>query len=160
MQDEVERRERETWQAEEATWALWAVMRTANDVGHAVARRMGLPYNDVRALELLTEADDGMGTVELGRRLGIRSASAAEMVDRLEAAGHVRRRPHPTDRRRVVVELTPAGHDDALRVLGPLLARYDRVATALGEDAAAVARYLRAVAAEQQAFCREDTATS
>jgi DNA-binding MarR family transcriptional regulator len=155
MYDEVERRERESWAAEEATWALWEVMRTSTDVGHAVAARMGMSYNDVRALELLTEAPEGMGTVELGNRLGIRSASAAQMVDRLESAGHVRRGPHPSDRRRVVVELTARGRADALEVLGPLLARYDRVARAMGEDAEAVARYLRAVAEEQRSFCEE-----
>ncbi|MCA1655852.1 MAG: MarR family transcriptional regulator [Pseudonocardiaceae bacterium] len=156
MQDEVDRRERAHWAAQDATWALWEVMRTATDVGHAVARRMELPYNDVRALELLTEAPDGMGTVDLGNRLGIRSASAAEMVDRLESAGHVERHPHPTDRRRVVVELTAWGRDNALTLLGPLLARYDRVAAALGENATVVTNYLRAVAEEQRTFCRED----
>lgn len=156
MWDDVERQERKTWQAEEATWALWEVMRTSIDVGHVVARRLGLPYNDVRAMELLSDSPDGMGTVELSRRLGMRSASAAELVDRLVASGHAARAPHPTDRRRVVIRLTEKGHDDALTVLGPLLSRYDRVAKDMGVDAGAAARFLRAVAAEHRAFAEED----
>ena len=156
MIDDVERRERQRWQAEDPTWALWEVTRTANDAGQAIARRMGLSYNDVRAMEVLTDTEGGVGTVELADRLGIRSASATEMVDRLEAAGHVRRRKHATDRRRVVVELTEQGWDAAMRALGPMLARFDRVAEELGENAAVVTAYLRAIAAEQRAYCAED----
>jgi DNA-binding MarR family transcriptional regulator len=152
--DEIERRERETWVATEPSWALWEVMRTSTDVGHVLARRLGLSYNEVRALELLSDSARGLGTVELANGLGMRSASATELVDRLETSGHVRRRPHETDRRRVVVELTEHGRDRVLAVLGPLLHRYDQVAAGLSPEAtAAVAAYLRGVAAEQRAFC-------
>jgi DNA-binding MarR family transcriptional regulator len=152
--DEIERRERETWVATEPSWALWEVMRTSTDVSHVLARRLGLSYNEVRALELLSDSARGLGTVELANGLGMRSASATELVDRLETSGHVRRRPHETDRRRVVVELTEHGRDRVLAVLGPLLHRYDQVADGLSpEAAAAVAAYLRGVAAEQRAFC-------
>ena len=155
--DEIERREREQWVATEPSWALWEVMRTSTSVGHALAQRLGLSYNEVRALELLSDSVRGLGTVELAHGLGMRSASATELVDRLEASGHVGRRLHETDRRRVVVELTPEGRDKVLAVLGPLLERYDRVAAGLSPEAAdAVAAYLRAVAAEQRAFCAED----
>lgn len=157
MYDEIERREREQWVATEPSWALWEVMRTSTSVGHALARRLGLSYNEVRALELVSDSARGLGTVELAHGLGMRSASATELVDRLEASGHVRRRPHETDRRRVVVELTEHGRERVLTVLGPLLDRYDRIAEALPpEAAAAVAAYLRGVAAEQRNFCAED----
>ncbi|RZQ60258.1 MarR family winged helix-turn-helix transcriptional regulator [Amycolatopsis suaedae] len=157
MIDEVERRERRRWQAEDPTWALWEVTRTASDAGRAIARRMGVSYNDVRALEVLSDTGGGLGTVELAERLGIRSASATEMVDRLVAAGHVRRRKHPTDRRRIVVELTEQGWQAAMRALGPMLARFDRVARELGEDAEVVTAYLRAIAAEQRAYCADES---
>lgn len=157
--DETEKRERQLWEASEPSWALWEVMRTATDAGHALAKRMGLPYNDVRALELLSDSAHGLGTVELAHRLGMRSASATELVDRLEATGHVRRRPHETDRRRVVVELTERGRTEALAAMGPLLARFDAVAVEMAEHAAVISAYLRAIAAEQRAFCAEDPAT-
>jgi len=151
--DQVESRERTRWAAAEPTWALWEVMRAATDTGYALAERLGLPYNDVRALSVLTESEDALGPVELGNRLGMRSASATELVDRLESSGHVRRARHPHDRRRVVLEVTDTGRRSVMAELGPLLARFDRVADELGpEGSAAVVAYLRAIAAEQRAY--------
>ncbi|TQM13999.1 MarR family transcriptional regulator [Pseudonocardia kunmingensis] len=153
MADEIETRERRRWQAAEATWALWEVLRAADDAGHVLAQRLGLPDNDVRAMSLLVESEAPLGPVELGNRLGMRSASATELVDRLEGAGHVRRVRHPRDRRRVVVEVTESGRSAVLAELGPLLARFDRVAEELGaEGSATVVSYLRAIAGEQRAF--------
>lgn len=159
MHDEVESRERQYLDASEPTWALWEVMRTAVDANRVIARRMGVSYNDARALDLLSYAEAGLGTVELGNLLGIRSASAAELVDRLEASGHVQRRPHPHDRRRVLVELTDHGREEGLAAIAPLLAHYDQIAADLGEHAPAVTGYLRAVAAAQRAFCAKDRPT-
>jgi DNA-binding MarR family transcriptional regulator len=155
--DDVETRERRHWQAAEPTWALWEMMRAATDAGHALARRLGLPDNDVRAMSVLVDSEHPVGPVELGNRLGMRSASATELVDRLEAVGHVRRARHPRDRRRVVVEVTESGRHAVLTELGPLLARFDRVAEAMdAEGRAAVVAYLRAVAGEQRAFSAQD----
>jgi DNA-binding MarR family transcriptional regulator len=152
--DEIESRERTRWAAAEPTWALWEVMRAATDAGYVLAERMGLPYNDVRALSILAEAEESLGPVELGNRLGMRSASATELVDRLEASGHVRRVRHPRDRRRVILEVTDTGWRAVMAELGPLLARFDRVADELGpEGSVAVVAYLRAIAAEQRAYC-------
>jgi DNA-binding MarR family transcriptional regulator len=152
--DEIESRERTRWAAAEPTWALWEVMRAATDAGYVLAERMGLPYNDVRALSILAEAEESLGPVELGNRLGMRSASATELVDRLEASGHVRRVRHPRDRRRVILEVTDTGWRAVMAELGPLLARFDRVADELGpEGSVAVVEYLRAIAAEQRAYC-------
>lgn len=153
MPDEIESRERTRWVAAEATWALWEVMRGATDAGYVLAERLGLPYNDVRALGVLTESEEPLGPVELGNRLGMRSASATELVDRLEGTGHVRRVRHPRDRRRVILELTDSGRHAVTAELGPLLARFDRVADDLGpEGSAAVVTYLRAIADEQRAY--------
>jgi len=68
---------------------------------------------------------------ELAERLQINHHSAVGLVDRLEAAGFVRRAPAPDDRRKVLLRLTPEGlaimdatyglHRDALRTLGPQL---------------------------------------
>ncbi len=44
---------------------------------------------------------------DLAQFLSITSASTTSLLDRLERAGHVARSPHPSDRRRIVVELTP-----------------------------------------------------
>jgi DNA-binding MarR family transcriptional regulator len=77
---------------------------------------------------------DGEPTIgELAERLRIRHHSMVELVDRLGAAGLVRRRHDPADRRRVLVGLTEAAetrladlsatHLDELRRLRPALLR-------------------------------------
>lgn len=44
---------------------------------------------------------------DLARFLSVTTASMTELVDRLERGGHVSRRPHATDRRRILVDLNP-----------------------------------------------------
>lgn len=62
-----------------------------------------------------------MGQSELGSLLGFTTASITALTDRLERDGIARRRPHPTDRRRTVVELTEHG-EQAARSTGQWLA--------------------------------------
>ena len=45
----------------------------------------------------------------IGSRLQVHQTSVTNAVDRLEAAGLVARKPHPTDRRATLVELTEEG---------------------------------------------------
>ncbi len=47
--------------------------------------------------------------VELAERLGINRTIMVRLVDRLEAEGYVTRRPNPSNRRAIVLSLTPAG---------------------------------------------------
>jgi DNA-binding MarR family transcriptional regulator len=55
------------------------------------------------------EHHDDVTTVELAQHLRVTKQSASEIVSALEAAGYVRRRPHPVDGRARIVELTAAG---------------------------------------------------
>lgn len=151
--DGTEAAERREVDAPEVSWALREVNRLAGPVDRAVARLMGLSSTETQALDLLMESPAGLGPVELGNALGIRSASATALVDRLEAAGHVRRHPHPTDRRRQVVVPTDGARRSAVGVLAPLLADLDALAAELSPDeAAAVERYLRGVADAMRRF--------
>ena len=115
----------------------------------ALARALDMGPNDVWALERL-RMEGPLGPVELGNRLGgMRSASATALVDRLEAAGHVERRRHPSDRRRLVVVPTEQSDDAGEEAFAPLAAGLEEAASDLtAEERAAVARYLdRAMAA-------------
>lgn len=49
----------------------------------------------------------------IGARLQVHPTSVTNAVDRLQAAGLVRRTPHPDDRRSIIVELLPAGREVA-----------------------------------------------
>lgn len=46
---------------------------------------------------------------KIGERLQVHPTSVTPIVDRLESAGLVRRKPHPEDRRAVLAEITDAG---------------------------------------------------
>jgi DNA-binding MarR family transcriptional regulator len=47
----------------------------------------------------------------IGERLQVHPTSVTNLIDRLQAAGLVRRTPHPDDRRSTVVELLAAGRE-------------------------------------------------
>lgn len=46
---------------------------------------------------------------QLSQQLGLSSGAMTNRLDRLEAAGHIRRLPDPDDRRSVLIELTDSG---------------------------------------------------
>lgn len=50
---------------------------------------------------------------QLSKRLLVHPTTVTMVIDQLENAGLVSRRPHPTDRRTVLAELTPAGEKTA-----------------------------------------------
>jgi DNA-binding MarR family transcriptional regulator len=88
----------------------------------ALARAAGISETDLDALEHL-EADGPLTQRELGERLSITSGAVTMLVDRLQAAGWVRRGPHPTDRRYVMLELTPQAVEAAPAGLAAFHAR-------------------------------------
>jgi DNA-binding MarR family transcriptional regulator len=58
---------------------------------------------------------------DLGTQLGATPRNMTAIVDAMEEAGLVVRRPHPTDRRATLIELSPAGARAATRAIGPQL---------------------------------------
>jgi DNA-binding MarR family transcriptional regulator len=76
----------------------------------AVLRPHGVSFARYEVLMLLYFSRKGTLPMALiGERLQVHPTSVTNAVDRLEAAGLVRRRPHPDDRRATVVELLDAG---------------------------------------------------
>ncbi|HEY0932815.1 MAG TPA: MarR family transcriptional regulator, partial [Trebonia sp.] len=127
--------------------ALREVQQASYGATLALARRLGIGTTEVAALQHLTSAGEPLGPVQLGQRLGIASASATALVDRLERSGHVYRSPHPQDRRRQTISVTQESTDQTREALRPLLADIDLAAAQLTpEQAAAVVRFLGAAA--------------
>jgi DNA-binding MarR family transcriptional regulator len=127
--------------------ALWHVTRATQDANLAFAGRLALGRSDVAALELLMN-EGPLGPAELGARLGMRSASATALVDRLEAAGHVERVRDPDDRRRITVVPTDHARREAGAAIGPLLAEFHAAAARLSpQEREVVVGYLEEVAA-------------
>lgn len=120
---------------------LRRLLDTAQQSGPAVARRAELSHTELNALELLTRQAWGPG--ELARHLGVTSAAASGIVDRLVARGHVERHPHDADGRRTQVVLTTAGRLEVLGHLMPMFAALDELDRGLDDDEREVVdRYL------------------
>ena len=73
-------------------------------------RPHGLTFARYEALVLLTFSRRGsLPLGKMGERLQVHPTSVTSIVDRLEASGHVQRRPHPTDGRAVLADITESG---------------------------------------------------
>lgn len=83
--------------------------------GLASAKACGLGASDLYVLNIL-ELDGPMTPGEIIARTGLTTGPTTRLIDRLEAAGYVRRVPAPDDRRKVIVEPVdrPAALDEAM----------------------------------------------
>jgi DNA-binding MarR family transcriptional regulator len=112
----------------------------------ALARRAGISATDLDALEHL-EADGPLTQRDLGQRLSLTSGAVTMLVDRLERAGWVHRRPHPADRRYVLIELSPLAAASAPEGLAAYHARIQALAAGVpAGQRAAVTAFLAAAA--------------
>jgi DNA-binding MarR family transcriptional regulator len=119
-------------------------------------RRRGIGPSGVTVMTTLL-LDGARGPSELAGLLDITTASATELVDRLEALGFVRRRPHPRDRRRLLVELTDSGAHEIGTVFGSFTAHIERSGEAMSAgDREAVLEFVRTV---RRNLAQEDRGT-
>jgi DNA-binding MarR family transcriptional regulator len=94
--------------------------------GQAVARRAGLAPADMECLDLiLTGGPTTPGRI--GERTGLTSGAVTALLDRLERGGFVRRRPDPSDRRRVLVEAVPERLAPLAALFAPLQAAMEAI---------------------------------
>lgn len=73
---------------------------------HAMAERLGLGPSDHKCLDLLLQHDDMTGS-RLAAMTGLTTGAITGVVNRLEQAGYVQRRPDPTDGRRQLLQPVP-----------------------------------------------------
>ena len=145
-----------TGPAAEVAVALREVQRAGVETRRALARRLNMGVSDVAAMDQVIFAAEPVGPVELGNRLGMRSASATALVDRLERAGHLRRVPHPSDRRRQTLAPTEHAISEVATALRPLIDAVSAAAAELTPDqAAVVTQFLRTVARIMHDFAAE-----
>lgn len=112
----------ETIQAElvpDIDLAVEGVVDRIHSLGKRIRRVMeetladhGLSWGEWKVLSLLRYSGPPYRSSpgHLAERAELSSGAMTNRLDRLEAAGFVRRLPDPTDRRAVQVELTEAGH--------------------------------------------------
>ncbi len=93
-----------------AVTSVFRVQQILQQAVDAALRRHELTFARYEALVLLRFSRSGALPMSLmGQRLQLHPTSITNIVDRLEAAELVRRRPHPTDKRTTLVEITEAG---------------------------------------------------
>lgn len=118
----------------------------------ALAEHLGLNPTDLRCLELVI-ADPGLTPGRLADLAGITSGAVTGVVDRLERAGFVTRRPDPDDRRSVTIAPVPARAQEVVAAVAPLTDAVDGLLSASpAPEREAIGRFLaeanRAVDAE------------
>lgn len=96
--------------------------------------QMRLNDTDMRALRFLVVAKN-QGTIvtpgSLAEHLNISTASTTKLLDRLAAAGHIVRSPHPTDRRALMITISKGAHEEVRESVGRSHARRFEVAAEL-----------------------------
>jgi len=76
----------------------------------SVLKPLRITFARYEVLMLLVFSSRGsLPMSRIGSRLQVHPTSVTNAVDRLQSAGLVQRKPHPTDRRATLVEITPAG---------------------------------------------------
>jgi DNA-binding MarR family transcriptional regulator len=116
---------------------------TLGRLNDLIAQQLGIAQTDLLCLHVLNRAGAstaGALSVQLGRTTG----AVTHMIDRLEQAGYVRRRPDPQDRRRVLVEALAPGLGRIASFYDGMDARSRRLMAAFsGEQLAAIHAFLR-----------------
>jgi DNA-binding MarR family transcriptional regulator len=127
---------------EEVLGAIRALSHEIDRLDQAAADRYGLNRTDMRGLEIIGR-EGPLAPTQLARRLGLTTGGITTVIDRLERAGYVRRRAHPNDRRRVMLETTRATDQLDADVFGPLIRSTVKfLKTLTTADRVVVMRYL------------------
>ncbi len=108
---------------------------------NATGDRMGLNVTDMQCLRLLFLKGTATPT-ELARHTGLTSGATTAMLDRLEKAGLIERRPNPNDRRGTLIspvksaaEKVAAGFESARKAQEELISSYSEEELEIISDA-------------------------
>jgi DNA-binding MarR family transcriptional regulator len=94
----------------------------------AAAAHYGLNRTDMRALDILGR-EGPLAPTDLAHRVGFTTGGITTVIDRLERAGYVIRRPGGSDRRRLLIEVTDATGERDRVVFGGLFQLAETIAT-------------------------------
>src|SRR4051794_30859664 len=104
---------------EELGFELRAHQNQSDAVDEVAAELLGVNRTALRCLDVLDQRGP-MTAGELAEAAGITTGAVTGLLDRLEALGYARRLRDSSDRRRVLVEMTPKARKAAMKIYGPL----------------------------------------
>lgn len=105
------------WESASMSALLRAAWRSYGDVVRTAVEEAGfddLPKNG--AYVIGATAKNAMTLQELPSALGVSKQAFSQLIDTLVTRGYAEREPDPEDRRRLVLVLTPRGHEVATLV--------------------------------------------
>lgn len=105
---------------------------TIDSLTSQLRRGWGLNAHEMQAVSMLWEFGR-MTMTDLGRRIPLSRAAVTTLTDRLERLGYVKRVPDPTDRRRILLEVTERVEQEFARVHGHWNDRVDDYVRGLDE---------------------------
>lgn len=117
--------------------ALAALRAAEQELSAAAQKYMQLGETDMKALHFLIVARNTGEIITPGAiaaHLEISSASTTKLLDRLESGGHIRRSPHPRDRRATAISITPKTYETAVETVGRQQAQRFHAAARLSEQ--------------------------
>ena len=139
--------QRGTRQMHQASVLLRKVLVLNEVMEYQMRRDMKINETDFQAMQHLLK-HGSMTPGALAAALHLTSAATTTVVDRLVRAGHAQRAPHPSDRRRWLVEPTPESAREAMARLMPMVIEADDLVQAMdGPGQEYVVSYLQGVVA-------------
>ncbi|MBD2846896.1 MarR family transcriptional regulator [Paenibacillus sp. IB182496] len=97
------------------------------------ANALGLIHTDIKTADILHETGP-ITAGELSRITGLTTGTVTALVDRLEAAGYVRRERDTADRRRVIIVPVDTRQSDIQAVYAPLAAAVQHMGAQYNEE--------------------------
>jgi DNA-binding MarR family transcriptional regulator len=108
--------------AEQALSAMDRMIALAQFGQQDIARRLGLNVTDLTCLGFVIEAalaGQALTATELAERARLTTGAVTGVLNRLEQAGYLHRRPDPEDRRRVRIAMDESAQGRIMEVYGP-----------------------------------------
>ncbi len=110
-----------------------------------VAASFGIKRGDLRAMEVVSRRGR-LTAGQLGEELGVTTGAVTGLIDRMERMGYFQRQDDPSDRRKVVVVLTPKARARERRAFEPLERDVQKMLSSYrAADLGLIAAFLRRV---------------
>jgi DNA-binding MarR family transcriptional regulator len=116
---------------------LRAMTARSDRVGRYFARQHHLHSSDLQALLHIMVAEtagEPLNSTQLRERMDISNAAITYLVDRVMSAGHIRREPDPSDRRKSLLRLESHAMALGREFFGPLGAHMHSAVSDLSDD--------------------------